>query len=156
MGLLIKNIKGLVQTEDKPKLRLCGKDMSVINNISDAYLLIENGLISDFGTMDTLKSKPEIELKGSKEIDASGRYVFPSFCDSHTHIVYAGSREIEFTGKIRGHSYEEIAKGEEEYSTRQKSSMILLKMNYSTSQQKGSLRLSEWEQALLRSKADMD
>ncbi|MCX6333152.1 MAG: imidazolonepropionase, partial [Bacteroidia bacterium] len=110
MGLLIKNIKGLVQTETKPKFRLCGKDMSVINNISDAYLFIENGLISDFGTMDTLKSKPDIKQTGGREIDASGRYVFPSFCDSHTHIVYAGSREIEFTGKIRGLSYEEIAK----------------------------------------------
>ncbi len=111
VGLLIRNIKGLIRTEDKQQLKVCGKDMSVIGTISDAYLLIENGLISDFGTMKELKNKTISEQpKQFKEIDASGKFVFPSFCDSHTHLVYAGSREIEFTDKIRGLSYEEIAK----------------------------------------------
>ncbi len=111
MGLLVKNIKGLVHVEEKPKLKVCGKDMSLINRISDAYLFLENGLISDFGKMADMSGK----FKASKNtdihmIDASDRFVFPSFCDSHTHLVYAGSREQEFTDKIRGLSYEEIAK----------------------------------------------
>ncbi|MCU0462249.1 MAG: imidazolonepropionase [Bacteroidales bacterium] len=110
MRLLVKNIKGLIQTEEKPRNKVCGKDMSVIPIISDAYLLIENGLISDFGTMEELKKGPEKSIKAHEALDASGRFVFPSFCDSHTHLVYAGSREIEFTDKIRGLSYEEIAK----------------------------------------------
>jgi imidazolonepropionase len=111
MVLLVKNIKGLIQTEDAPKLKVCGRDMSILSTISDAYLLIEDGLISDFGTMEEFNRNHELScLKSESEIDASGRFVFPSFCDSHTHLVYAGSREIEFTDKIRGLSYEEIAK----------------------------------------------
>jgi imidazolonepropionase len=109
--LLIKNIKGLVQVEEKPKLKVCGKDMSLINIISDAYLFLENGLISDFGKMADMPGK--LKTSGNTDIqmiDASGKFVFPSFCDSHTHLVYAGSREQEFTDKIRGLSYEEIAK----------------------------------------------
>ncbi|MCX6302842.1 MAG: imidazolonepropionase [Bacteroidia bacterium] len=110
MGLLIKNIKGLVQVEEKPKLKVCGKDMSLINRISDAYLFLENGQISDFGKMADMPCK--FNTSGNTDIqmiDASGKFVFPSFCDSHTHLVYAGSREQEFTDKIRGLSYEEIA-----------------------------------------------
>ena len=111
MGLLIKNIKGLVQVEDDPKLRVCGKEMSLIDTVSDAYLYLERDLISDFGPMRFLDSNPgKIDLLRDIVIDASGKFVFPSFCDSHTHLVYAGSREGEFTDKIRGLSYEEIAK----------------------------------------------
>ncbi len=111
MGLLIRNIKVLIQVEEEPKLRVCGKDMSVINTITDAYLYIEGGKISDFGKMIDIPgaySQPENNI--TNVIDASGKFVFPSFCDSHTHLVYAGSREREFTDKIRGLSYEEIAK----------------------------------------------
>ena len=111
MGLLIRNIKGLIQVEEKPKLRVSGKDMSVIKTIPDAYLYIEGDRISDFGKMKDIPG--EYSKPGNDEtevIDASGRFVFPSFCDSHTHLVYAGSREREFTDKIRGLSYEEIAK----------------------------------------------
>ena len=110
-GLLIKNIKTLVQINENPKLRVCGNDMSAISTISDAFLYMSNGIISDFGKMndpklnDLLLENPQIIA-----IDASGRFVFPSFCDSHTHLVYAGSREIEYVDKIRGLSYEEIAK----------------------------------------------
>ena len=111
MRLLVKNIKGLIQTEDKPGNKVCGKDMSVIRMISDAYLLMEDGHISDYGTMKELQRRSlAANSDGMTEIDASGKFVFPSFCDSHTHLVYAGSREIEFTDKIRGLSYEEIAK----------------------------------------------
>jgi imidazolonepropionase len=81
-----------------------------VNKIDDAWLFVENGVISDFGSMDEIrKGKVSFSTTGIKEIDAAGSFVFPSFCDSHTHIVYAGSREKEFSDKIRGLSYEEIA-----------------------------------------------
>jgi imidazolonepropionase len=111
MMILIRDIKGLVQVEDFPKERVCGKDMSVLNSLNDAYLLIDSGIITDFGVMKDLPLKTgKMSGKAITEIDAKGKYVFPSFCDPHTHIVYAGSRETEFTDKIRGLSYEDIAK----------------------------------------------
>ena len=110
-GLLIKNIKCLVQIEVEPKLMVCGNEMSELNTLNDAFLYISEGLISDFGKMEDLSSgKILIKNPGIKIIDAAGKFVFPSFCDSHTHLVYAGSREIEYTDKIRGLSYSEIAK----------------------------------------------
>ncbi len=110
-GILIKNIKCLIQTEDVTRIKVCGKEMSDLNVIDEAYLFISDGLIHDFGRMNDsginkiLAQNPRILV-----IDAFGKFVFPSFCDSHTHLVYAGSREIEYTDKIRGLSYEEIAK----------------------------------------------
>jgi imidazolonepropionase len=110
-NLLISNIKSLVQVEYKPVKAVCGRDMSGLNIIEDAYLRIKDGIISDFGRMKDLSSfNLATEKDGIEMIDAKGRMVFPSFCDSHTHLVYAGSREIEYTDKIRGLSYEEIAK----------------------------------------------
>jgi imidazolonepropionase len=110
-GLLIKNIKSLVQVEDVPKIKVCGRDMSEIQSIDDAYLYIVDGLINDFGKMDVLNiNQILVESPDIETIDASGRFVFPSFCDSHTHLVFSGSREIEYIDKIRGLSYEEIAK----------------------------------------------
>jgi len=110
MGLLIKNIKELIQVEDDPKLKVCGKEMSLIGTISDAYLYLEGGLITDFGPMSLLIGNQRLSDPSENTIiDASGKFVFPSFCDSHTHLVYAGSREGEFTDKIRGLTYEEIA-----------------------------------------------
>lgn len=106
MAILIKNIKKLVQVEETPRQWVAGKDMSKLPTIDNAFLLINDGVIVDFGTMDHI---PAVE-KNFKVIDAQGRMVFPSFCDSHTHLVYAGSREIEYVDKIRGLSYEEIAK----------------------------------------------
>lgn len=79
-----------------------------MTSIDNAFLLIEDGFIKDYGKMKDIK--PEFHLNASEIIDASGKLVFPSFCDSHTHIVYSGSREMEFTDKIRGLSYAEIAK----------------------------------------------
>lgn len=110
MSILIKNIKTLVQVEEKPCLLHAGKAMATIEMIDDAWLLIEDDLIKDFGPHPLL---PPLEGKGSGGevtiIDATGRLVFPSFCDAHTHLVYAGSREIEYIDKIKGLSYEEIA-----------------------------------------------
>ncbi len=110
-GLLIKNISYLVQTEDIPQLKVCGEKMSELNTIKDAFLYILDGYIVDFGKMkDPGFMQIHNENPGIEILDATGKLVFPSFCDSHSHIVYAGSREIEFTDRIKGLSYEEIAK----------------------------------------------
>ncbi|MFP4555665.1 MAG: imidazolonepropionase [Bacteroidales bacterium] len=106
MSILIKNIKKLVQTEESPRKWIAGKDMANLNCIDNAYLMINDGIIADFGKMENI---PAVD-QSFDVIDAEGRMVFPSFCDSHTHLVYAGSREIEYVDKIRGLSYEEIAK----------------------------------------------
>ncbi len=106
MKIVIKNIKKLVQVEEIPKLKVCGKDMAKLNTIDDAYLVIKDGKIEDFGESKDLS----LDESECKMINAVGKMVFPSFCDSHTHLVYAGSREIEYIDKIKGLSYEEIAK----------------------------------------------
>ncbi len=105
MKLLVKNIKRLVQVEDMPRKWVAGKDMKELRSIEDAYLYIYDGLFADFGPMSRCPEHPDAEV-----VDATGCMVFPSFCDSHTHLVYAGSREIEYIDKIRGLSYEEIAR----------------------------------------------
>lgn len=115
MKLLIKNIKKLLQIEEKGnqlKTKVSGKDMNKLNCIDNAYLLINNDFIEDFGSMSEIEviNKKNKDCEYLTEIDAEGRMVFPSFCDSHTHLVYAGSREIEYIDKIKGLSYEEIAK----------------------------------------------
>ena len=107
--LIIKNIKQLIQVENKPKLKVCGSEMAKIATIENAYLILEKNLIADYGKMEKYKFS-NAEEKKYKVIDATGKMVFPSFCDSHTHLVYAGSREIEYVDKIKGLSYEEIAK----------------------------------------------
>jgi imidazolonepropionase len=128
--LLIKNIKRLVQVEENPELKICGAAMSDIQTITDAYLYIKDGIIDNFGRMDQLTgSKIPFTDPGLRTIDALNKFVFPSFCDSHTHLVYAGSRELEYIDKIRGLSYE----GEEGFSIRQKNSMKLQKMTFLTS-----------------------
>jgi imidazolonepropionase len=111
MSLLVKNIKQLVQAETKSVKWRAGKDMQVLPIIENAYLLTEGDKIKDFGPMEELTAAKLSRIKENiEEIDATGRMVFPSFCDSHTHIVYAGSREVEYIDKIKGLSYEEIAK----------------------------------------------
>lgn len=109
MGLLIKNIKYLVQVEDHPVKKIYGKDMAKLNVIPDAFLLIRDDKISDFGKMEDYSYASLNDSNDPEIIDASGRLVFPSFCDPHTHLVYAGSREREFSDRIKGLSYEEIA-----------------------------------------------
>lgn len=111
MSILIKNIKELLQIEDIPKLVVKGEDMRKIDTISDAWLFIKDGLIEDFGKTIVLNEKELLKNNPStKVIDANAKMVMPSFVDSHTHLVYPASREIEYIDKIRGLSYEEIAK----------------------------------------------
>ncbi len=110
MDLLIKNISYLAQTENVPRKVVKGEDMSVLNSIQNAFVLVREGIIDDFGSMGCLDKALSVSGKNQTVIiDATGRYVFPSFCDSHTHLVYAGSREQEFSDKIKGLSYKEIA-----------------------------------------------
>lgn len=105
MRTLITNIKELVQVETgQPAARRQGKEMAQLHTVKDAYLLVEDDKIKAFGPMAALP-----EQTADLTVDASGRMLFPSFCDSHTHIVYANSRELEFVDKIRGLSYEQIA-----------------------------------------------
>ncbi len=104
MKTLIRNIKSLLQVETAPHRKVCGADMAHIGHIEEAFLIVEDGRFSAFGPMTELK-----EQMFDKEVDATGRMVLPTFCDSHTHLVYAGSREVEYIDKIRGLSYEQIA-----------------------------------------------
>ena len=102
--ILFKNIKELVQVRNEPISFVAGTDMNILPSIKNAFLLVENGLIADFGEM---KDCPKIAK--AEVIDASERILMPTWCDSHTHLVYAGNREGEFVDKINGLSYEEIA-----------------------------------------------
>ena len=102
--MLIKNIGKLVGVRDDEKLFLAGREMAELQTIDNAWMLVDDGRIEAFGKMDSMPSTE------GEVVDAEGGYVFPSFCDSHTHIVYAGSREGEFVDKIRGLSYAEIAR----------------------------------------------
>uniref|UniRef100_UPI004057C32F imidazolonepropionase n=1 Tax=Alistipes sp. TaxID=1872444 RepID=UPI004057C32F len=102
MKRLIKNIGMLVGTLPAGILRKQGAEMKELEMTPSAWLLLENGRIVDYGT------GPEPEA--DEVVDAEGMWLFPSFCDAHTHLVYAGSREQEFLDKINGLSYEEIAK----------------------------------------------
>jgi imidazolonepropionase len=110
MSILIINIREIVQVEEKPQPMVAGAAMSVLNTIKNGWLLIEDDKIKDFGVMPFPPGIYEVNAPGFTIIDAAGKMVFPSFCDSHTHLVYAGSREIEYIDKIKGLSYEEIAK----------------------------------------------
>jgi imidazolonepropionase len=104
MTTLIVNIKELLQIRESSILKVSGAEMAVLPTIKNAFLLIKDDLIADFGSMDNL---PKVEA--DKTIDATGKMVLPSWCDSHTHIVYAGNREQEFVDRINGMTYEEIA-----------------------------------------------
>ena len=107
MRTLIKNIKTLVGAGSEGKLRLQGAEMAQLGTIDDAWLLVDGERISSLGEMSCLD---EVTAGADHVVDAQGGMVLPSWCDPHTHIVYAGSREGEFVDKIRGMSYEEIAK----------------------------------------------
>lgn len=104
MTTLIVNIKELLQIRENSVLKVSGADMAVLPTLKNAYLLIQDDQIADFGSMDNL---PNITVDTT--IDATGKIILPSWCDSHTHIVYAGNREQEFVDRINGMTYEEIA-----------------------------------------------
>ncbi|MCD6017015.1 MAG: Imidazolonepropionase [Bacteroidetes bacterium] len=104
--LLIKNIKTLVQVREASVLKVSGSQMKELPSIDNAWMAVDNGLIADFGPMEDF---PGIEdWKGLEVIDCEGKLILPSYADSHTHIVYAGNREVEFIDRINGLSYEEI------------------------------------------------
>ncbi|MDD4500545.1 MAG: imidazolonepropionase, partial [Bacteroidales bacterium] len=111
-GILIENIGQLLQVRQEPQDKeqhfCAGTEMDRLPFIKNAWLYIREGLIDGFGNMNTCPYKEDVPA-GTKIIDASGRCVFPSFCDCHTHLVFAGSREQEFSDKIRGLTYREIA-----------------------------------------------
>ncbi|UFH34473.1 imidazolonepropionase [Flavobacterium acetivorans] len=104
MTTLIINVKELLQVRKTSVSKVSGAEMAILPTIKNAYLLIQDDLISDFGSMDNLP-----QIKADEVIDATGKMVLPTWCDSHTHIVYAGNREQEFVDRINGMTYEEIA-----------------------------------------------
>ena len=104
MITLITNIKELLQVRETSISKVSGAEMAILPTIKNAFLILKDNLIEDFGSMENLP-----EIKADKIIDATGRIVLPSWCDSHTHIVYAGNREQEFVDRINGFTYEEIA-----------------------------------------------
>jgi imidazolonepropionase len=109
MKLLIINIKELVHVQRQKAGPVSGREMSILPKLDNAWLYIENGMIHSYGQMSSLSS----ELPGFYEsdiLDVKGQYVLPAWCDSHSHIVFARWREHEFVDKIRGLTYEEIAK----------------------------------------------
>lgn len=107
MKLVIKNINKLVQTEETTRKWVAGSDMKTINYLEDAFIEIENGLISNFGTMEQWNGIDD--WNNTQIIDAEDGMVFPSYCDSHTHLVHASTREDEWIERIKGTSYKEIA-----------------------------------------------
>ena len=104
MSVLITNIKELLQIREASISKVSGLEMKELPSIKNAFLYIENEYIIDFGSMNDCKS-----IKAETVIDATHKMVLPTWCDSHTHIVYAGNREQEFVDRIQGLSYEEIA-----------------------------------------------
>lgn len=107
MRVFIENIGILAGIDSHGKQRLCGKEMQSLGILNDAWLLVEDGRFAAWGTRAEM---PAEGIAADEHVDAEGGAVLPSWCDSHTHIVFAGSREAEFVDKIRGLSYAEIAK----------------------------------------------
>lgn len=108
MTTLISNIQQLVGTREAPEV-LRGKALAELPCIENAFLLIEDGIIADYGPMYDLELK--IPQLPKHIIDAQDQYVLPAWCDSHTHLVFAASRENEFIDKLKGLSYADIAAG---------------------------------------------
>ena len=106
MKILIKNIKQLVQVEENPSLKVIGSNMNKLPVINDAWLAIENDKIVGFGKMEDWEGI--YDWTDLTILDATDKLVMPCWCDSHTHIVYAGSREGEFVDRINGLTYDEI------------------------------------------------
>ena len=108
MKTVIKNISELVQVEHQIRKWVSGSEMSKIDTIKDGFIEIQDGIITAFGSMDQWTGIDD--WNNTEIIDANGGMVFPSYCDSHTHLVFAGNRENEWEQRIKGASYEDIAK----------------------------------------------
>lgn len=111
---LFINIKELVGVQESSALKV-GAEMDNLNGIKDAFLYVKDGKIAGYGAMEQMPQELKdmagsSVLQSGEVVDASGKFIMPAFCDSHTHLVYAGSREQEFTDKIKGLSYQEIAR----------------------------------------------
>ncbi len=104
MKLLLTNIKELLQVRENGPDKLSGNQMKDLPTLKNAWVFIHHGVIEDYGTMDKLGPH-----QGFKTVDCSGKIVLPAWCDSHSHIVYAGNREQEFVDRINGLTYQEIA-----------------------------------------------
>lgn len=104
MSILITNIKELLQVRDTSISKVSGTEMNHLPTIKNAYVLINNDTIVEYGSMDGCNG-----ILAEQTIDATGKIVLPTWCDSHTHIVFAGNREQEFVDRINGLSYEDIA-----------------------------------------------
>ncbi|MEE9349580.1 MAG: imidazolonepropionase [Flavobacteriaceae bacterium] len=100
----ILHIKELLQVRDSNIKKVSGSDMKVLPSIKNAFLILEDDCILDYGSMDTMPN-----INADKTIDATGKIILPSWCDSHTHLIFAGNRENEFVDRINGLTYEEIA-----------------------------------------------
>ena len=107
MKIVIKNIAELIQVENKIQEKVSGSAMKKLGTIKDAFLCMENGIITDFGSMDNWQGIDD--WNNTKIVDAKGGMVFPTWVDSHSHLVFSGTREGEFVDRINGLSYEEIA-----------------------------------------------
>jgi len=105
MTTIISNI-ALLAGVDRENKRLCGNDLAKLPSVQNAYLIVEDGIIAEYGKMPDLKDS---RIRDKYTIDASGQVILPCWCDSHTHLVFASSREEEFVDKLRGMSYAEIA-----------------------------------------------
>ena len=103
MVSVITNIKQLVNVREQ-NILLRGKDMAILPCIENAYLIIEDGIIADYETMDKFPFD-----KFQNTINANGQFLLPTWCDSHSHLIFAGNRENEFIDKIKGLSYADIA-----------------------------------------------
>lgn len=103
---IFKNIKELLQIRASDVNYVSGEQMNFLPKITNAFLMVQDGKIADFGSMDNY---PEFDKSTWEELDVSGKLLLPTWCDSHTHLVYAGSRETEFVDRIKGLSYQEIA-----------------------------------------------
>lgn len=103
MTTLFINIKELIQIRETSTKKVSGASMNILPTIKNAFLLVENGIITDYGSM------KKVPTSADKTVDCTGKMMLPTWCDSHTHIVYAGNREQEFVDRINGLSYEEIA-----------------------------------------------
>jgi imidazolonepropionase len=110
MATLISNIKRLVGVREENRI-LRGSELAELPSIENAFLIIEDGRIAGYGEMSKIHDAyPHVPSgKNQNSIDAAGQFILPCWCDSHTHLVFAASREDEFVDKIKGLSYEEIA-----------------------------------------------